>query len=733
VATFYVDFENGNDANDGTTFANRWKTLTNGATAARIGPGDEIRMMGSPNPTSLGINATWTSGQQQTNKTVTGATNATPISITCVAHGYSTGDTVVLASVGGNTSANGVWEITVTGTDTFTLDGSVGNAAYTSGGTVKQINNAVVRLASPLTATIASTGMRTTAWTASANVTTSLTTTNTKEHYVPDLITIGTSFTTGKAAYFATGALDLSGYQQVSFWIYQAGGTIGAAGAIDIRLCSDTTGDTAVNTISVPNLATTGVWCPITVDLGTNLGSSIQSIALYVNTDNGSQQFLLSNIIACKASSAADSLTLTSLIGKNVTGETFWPIQSIKGTRVLLDLTLTTQGPTAIPGYYGTSETCTTYKREAIKLGPTSTSALTLNDSGTEGNPITYTGGWDRTAMTTQNLQTWLDGLSNIAAFTTTTAQSYISISNVALTRFSGATSLSGAGGANNFMNWSFISVSACSNFGPPAAGSTVRFGHFVGGQLVAFNLRTSTYIIDYLAGCSSTAQIIGLEATAAGGTSSAVIANSTSTAVLFNAAGTVRLSNLIFNTSIAINQTTTQANTAYLDNCKINSATFAAFTASRDAIVYSSNHDQVAGANRIEMEGGVILSAVDQRHTASGISWKMQPTNSSTRNSLRPVILSLAKVACGASALVTIKAWMRRDNTGLTMRLVCKGGQISGVTSDVTSSMTAAADTWEELTITFTPSVAGVVEITAEAWGGTTYSGWVDDMTISQ
>lgn len=38
MATYYLDFENGNDANDGTTFANRWKSLTNGATAARIAP-----------------------------------------------------------------------------------------------------------------------------------------------------------------------------------------------------------------------------------------------------------------------------------------------------------------------------------------------------------------------------------------------------------------------------------------------------------------------------------------------------------------------------------------------------------------------------------------------------------------------------------------------------------------------------------------------------------------------
>lgn len=727
MATFYVDFENGNDANDGTTFANRWKTLTNGATAARIGPGDEIRMMGSPAPTSLGINATWTSGQQQTAKNITGATNATPISITCAGHGYSTGDTVVLASVGGNTTAIGVWEITVTGTDTFTLDGSVGSGTWTSGGTVRQINNAVVRLASPLTKEIASTGMRTTAWTAVPNNSTSWGTT-TKEHLRSDSIIIS-SATTGKAAYFATGTLDLSGYQQVSFWIQQTSGTIGAAGSIDLRLCSDTTGDTAVNTISVPALSVINAWHVFTVDLGTNLGSNIQSIALYVNTNNGAQSFNLSNIIACKASSSPDSLTLQSLIGKNVTGETFWPIQSIKGTRVLLDLSAAS-APSAVVGYYGTSETCTTYKRETIKAGPASSSLLSINDSGTEGSPITFTGGWDRTAMTTQNLQTWLDGVNGNTSSFTATSQNYFSVSNVAVTRF---TALHTFGSASNFLDLYFIALSAIANgIASVGAGSKVRFGHILGTSLQGPVARSVTYVIDYLIGCNTGFVYGGMEAPILGGTSSATVANCPSNGFAFNGNGALRASNLTFNTPIALASTGSNPS-VYLDNCKINSTTFATFTAYRDAIIYSSNHDQVPGANRIEMEGGTILSATDQRHTASGISWKIQPTNSTTRNSLRPVILSLAKVACGASSLVTVKAWMRRNNTGLTMRLVCKGGQISGVASDVISAMTAAADTWEELTITFTPSVAGVVEITAEAWGGTTYSGWVDDMTISQ
>ena len=60
MSTFYLDAEGGNDASDGLSFANRWKTFSSGATAARTAPGDTIRVMGSPDPTSLGINATWT-------------------------------------------------------------------------------------------------------------------------------------------------------------------------------------------------------------------------------------------------------------------------------------------------------------------------------------------------------------------------------------------------------------------------------------------------------------------------------------------------------------------------------------------------------------------------------------------------------------------------------------------------------------------------------------------------
>ena len=54
----YLDLVNGNDANDGSTFALRKKTLN----SATYNSGDTVRVMASPDPTSLGQSATFTNG-----------------------------------------------------------------------------------------------------------------------------------------------------------------------------------------------------------------------------------------------------------------------------------------------------------------------------------------------------------------------------------------------------------------------------------------------------------------------------------------------------------------------------------------------------------------------------------------------------------------------------------------------------------------------------------------------
>lgn len=71
-------------------------------------------------------------------KVITGTgTAGSAVFITSVAHGFSTGNTVVIAGVLGTVEANGTWVITVTGANTFTLIGSVYVNAYVSGGTAQ--------------------------------------------------------------------------------------------------------------------------------------------------------------------------------------------------------------------------------------------------------------------------------------------------------------------------------------------------------------------------------------------------------------------------------------------------------------------------------------------------------------------------------------------------------------------------------------------------------------------
>lgn len=739
MATYYIDFEGGNDASDGLSFANRWKTISNGATAARIAPGDTIRIMGSPAPTSLGQNGVWISSVQAPIKFISSTTNATPIGVTSTAHGYSTGDTVNISGVTGGTAANGTWEITVTGPNTFTLDGSSGNGTGSSG-TVRLKNNCRVMLETAVTQEIASTGPRTAAWTSAggANVTTTLSAT-TKEHYQSDQIAIGAGFTTGLAAYWTLpSSLDLSGYQQVSFWIRQNSGTVGAAGSISLRLCSDAAGATTVNTINIPNLVRTGRWASFVVDTGAALGASINSIALYVDTDNGAQTFLFSNIIACKASSSPDSLNLTSLIGKNTTGETFWCIQSIRGKRVMLDMeTNSTPDSPSVRGYYGATETVTTYKRETIKIGPGPSfgTLQEVRDSGSPGAMIKFEGGWDRTDMSTKTLETWMDGV-NGSGYMLSSYQGYIDFSGVAFVR--AEINLYWFGG--NSQVSIIASNSSTSGLGPAYVTGVrslfLTFGHAVanGGSLYLLG-NTGTVTIDHaVVSNSGTGVTLGMrglphEAIFQKGTGLGLIASNGTGMDLLDCGNC-----LIKNISFAGNSYSISANKSsgpVLMNCKLDdSLEFATFPGSET--VYSHNHDQVAGSYKIFMNGAVISSAVDQRYTPSGYSWKIQIT-SSARDSSWPIVFYLAEAAVSANALVTVKLQMRRSNTGLTMRLVCKGGQIAGVNSDVVSAMTASADTWSEQTITFTPTEAGVVEITVEAWGGTSYSGWVDDLLISQ
>lgn len=778
MATYYIDYENGNDANDGLSFANRWKTMTNGATAARIAPGDEIRIMASPDPTSIG-SATWTGGNRPAAINIASSTNATPIVITtATAHDLTTGDYVTVASHTTNTNAVGVWKVGTTPSATefqiLQIDGSntTGNGVGGATGTITKANNLVVKTASSLVKNIALFGGlgQKPAWTASANVTATQNTANFKEGNSSASIAIAAGFTTGKAAYYTLPAsLDLSAFQQVSFWVLQSSGTIGAAGAVYIALCTDTIGNTVAHTCNIPALGSLNTWLPVTVNLGTNLNAAIQSVALYVVTDNGAQTFQIDNIIAGKAASSNDSVTLTSLISKSDgTGDEAWyAIQSINNDVIMLaNGNDRTSLATQVMGYSGATATVTSYKRETVKVDPQATStAAGLNvvtDSGTAGNLITYSGGWNRTDMSTQTGVTWLDGQNGNSRGVNLTSVNYISLDRLNFTRYSSgffassATNFTvGSAYANSCVSRGFDIDSGCAAFtftnlwvnNCPSNAFISGIDYTITNVKLAANADNTGFGVSsarnsYIG--SLNASNNGISSTTGSLFFSSSINCSVGTATITNSLGAaIRIGGSV---NCAINGGSSSGNAVgvslgtgtgfggelYLNNFTIGEVTEVSGGLS-GSVLYSNRHDNTDNNSWVFQVG---LGTVNQQSSVvdspATTAWQMRPT-STTATATSPVRLKIGTVVCAASALVTVTARMRRDNTGLTMRLVCPGGQISGVTNDVSADMTAVADTWETVTITFTPSKAGAVDIYAYAFGGTTYSGYVCNLTAAQ
>lgn len=771
MATFYLDYEGGNDANDGTTFANRWKTITNGATAARIAPGDTIRIMASPDPTSIG-NATWTGGGRPLAVNIASSTNATPIEITTsAAHGLSANDYVSVIDHTTNTNANGIWKVGAVNSSTaFTIvqingTNTTGNGVGGATGNITKVNNTIVKTASALVQNIALCGGlgQKPAWTQSTNVTASQLTTTYKEGYSCASIAIAAAFTTGKAAYYTLPAsLDLSAYQQVSFWIRLQTGTVGAAGSVYVALCTDTTGDTVAHQCNVPALGTTAQWVPVTVNLGTNLNAAIQSVAFYVVTDNGAQTFYLDNIVACKAAASNDSLTLTSLVSKSDgTGDEAWyALQSLNSDAAMLaNDTNQPSTTTSIRGYNGATATVTTYKRETIKTIPVASGSVqAVNEGGSAGSLTTYSGGWNRTDMSTQTGQTWFDGQNGVGTGLNASTFGYMAFDSVNFCRYQAG--YNEAAGPNSIGSMYATACGTGVTIGSttaPAIGSaaTALWGNNNSTGIVLSGFGTNITAVKNAESCGAvglsfnTAGQCRVSTVTTGNTGSSIngglrfgIANNcivgsvTSTNGLIGIYCTGSL-NCFVNGGSTTGSTTSGVAFAsngelYLNNFTINETTEVSGLASGLRYLYSNRHDNTDGNNWVWQGQGTVNQQAVVVDSPATTSWKMNPTTADA-TATSPLLLKLGTVVCAASTLVTVTARMRRSNTGLTMRLCCPGGQISGVANDVTADMTAAIDTWETVTITFTPSKAGAVDIYAYAFGGTTHSGYVCNLTASQ
>ena len=129
--------------------------------------------------------------------------------------------------------------------------------------------------------------------------------------------------------------------------------------------------------------------------------------------------------------------------------------------------------------------------------------------------------------------------------------------------------------------------------------------------------------------------------------------------------------------------------------------------------------------------------TANSQNATAGGTGkeWKFAITNAA-RNSIYPFYIPIARAAVAGSGQVTITVYFKKSGTGIAGGLRARAGQVgwSDGASDVTVTCPNNTNR-NQVTLQFTPTEAGVVEIEAGAWYVSSISQTViiDDIEITQ
>jgi hypothetical protein len=520
---------------------------------------------------------------------------------------------------------------------------------------------------------------------------------------------------------------------------------------------------------------------------------------LYLDADLGAIEMAFDNIMACKAPSAADCLTLHSLIGKphtqpwqastsyavndlrrpsapNRTGfrykvsavagaagstEPTWPLQlgltvtdggvtwtcddmedtwyaigSLTGTTLTIDQHCGAAVLSRRP-YAGSTETLPLFKREPIQSTPTTGQAQRVQKAGTALAPITFTGGWNRTDMSSQNDETWCTGSIGSGQGYSLGGYNYITLSHMNAVRY--------LIGVNGLFEYAKVQHGTFShneqgiqiNSGPclfnvqSLHNGTAGIGHVSGTMRNYAQITSNSNIGDGFTVQTQSGNFVNQVNTIANLT---LRRNGGSNALL-SSAPYLHVTNLVCSSPTwgvnssgvvdLVNPLITGTATPYNMSSNLSPTT----------AIRAHKNQQTAGAHLHYFYGGTISSATDQRHTSTGLSWKFQPTDV-VRTAINPMTLKVAKVAVNANALVTMSIWTRRSNTNIQGQLRVVGVQLLGVPTEVVVPCAPAINTWVQSgNLTFTPTESGVAEVEFSVWDGvgTSNSFWIDDFVVSQ
>jgi hypothetical protein len=659
---FYLDPVGGNDALDGRSFENRWKTIGGGPTAARVAPGDEIRFIESPAPTLIG-NCTWTTGASARSITVPAGT-VKLIDALAVSTGWVAAAHVTLNAVGSRI---------------------IGAGAVT--------------------------------------------------------FAVGAAFTTGKLAHKPL-TMDLSAFRQVNVWFRTSAAF--AAGAVVLDLCSDATGDVPIVSVPFTDSGTTAAWFAGLIAHTGSIGT-INSIALRATADPGTPTISINNLWASKAPGSADEITLATMVSKTAyttapplrgTGTGDEPLLGVMGvtsdTTVVLNRSGTQDNgvDTSGRGYDGAAGTVATYAHQCFPFAEPR--IWSPNEAGTAADQTVWTGGWSASDMATQT------GMTRYMLSSRTYSAGgfgFHTFRNFVMNTSIGGNTLPGSDGCrveNSLLTSCGFAANGFAQSG--LGGSDLCYSAGGGPALGGANQPNGSVlenIYSYLNGVTYNGGrnfVRGL-----------TIRNGGGCGLNFN--GNPGNEYICIDDLVTINNQSGgifvgQGVNALLRNADLREATDIFFVSNgNDALLSVESLGKIAGNDTLRHHYGRMTRQTAVVDTQAS-SWRVQVT-SSNAVARGPLRLPLGKfdITCGVTTAIAMR--MRRDNAGLSMGLSympTEGLPFSGIPTEQRALMTAAENTWETVTLSLSPTGSGtqIVSLDLIAWGGTTFNGYVESITVT-
>lgn len=183
--------------------------------------------------------------------------------------------------------------------------------------------------------------------------------------------------------------------------------------------------------------------------------------------------------------------------------------------------------------------------------------------------------------------------------------------------------------------------------------------------------------------------------------------------------------------TCIVANDRNQSGSSIHLINPVLNeSSPISAFNSFTNHYIVTKNFNNT-GTHKIFTDNGYIQSeSGSNRRTGNGLSWGLYPT-STTRDAFYPLKYKLATLPCASGTAVAFKGWSSRNNTNISCGFLCPSGQIGGPIQNASGLISSASGVWEQISLAWTPTENGIVDIYAIAYGGTNSGAFFDDLDV--